>query len=113
MTRKTRFLLDSKGAPILRRRPRADDDDWEEDEFEDDWDEELGDTGYADSDNDPVAIGVCAVDTGILNASGQPIIRHPLRVKLGFRRPDDAYHAPTLDSDAFGEGSIVGWVYDI
>jgi len=95
-----------KKAP-LRMFYEDDEEVWEDDDA---FDESVpGQTGHAEELPDA---GVAAVFTGVLNQFGDPIIRHPLRVRVGFHPENKKYHAPTADADDDGYGSIVGWVYE-
>lgn len=51
--------------------------------------------------------------TGLLNATGDPIIRHPVTVRIGFHPERNKYYTPTLeDDDIPSAGAVVGWYYD-
>ena len=101
---------DGKGLGLCDDDPYDDD----EEEFWDDEDDESGPegSGFATEADGPPSIGVCAIDTGLLNASGQPVIRHPVRVRPGFHPPSRQFHVPTSEDDADGSGSVVGWAYE-
>lgn len=89
---------------------RADDDEeWDEVEEEGGPDS----LGFAESgDGPPESVGVFPVFTGLLNAAGEPVIRHPIRIRVGFHLEANKYHTPTAEDDADGSGSVVGWAYE-
>jgi hypothetical protein len=88
----------------LKKRFRMNDEEWDDDEFFD-----------PDAGPDDVEVegpSFAPMFTGILDSSGNPVLRHPVVVRMGFYREEDKYHTPTLDSGPYpGSDSIVGWVY--
>lgn len=54
------------------------------------------------------------VFTGVLKPNGEPIIRHPVVIRMGFHPEENKFHCPTLDEGQFGEaeGKVFGWVYE-
>lgn len=92
------------------RRSWLDDEEWDEE------DEELTDEeeGHCPDSLEVEGPSYAPVFTGLLNASGQPIIRHPVVMKVGFHPEESKYHAPTMDDNGFDEadGRIFGWVYE-
>lgn len=54
-----------------------------------------------------------AVFSGVLDADGAPIYRHPVQVRMGFHMPDRKHWIPTLeDSDDQNEDDrTLGYVY--
>jgi hypothetical protein len=52
--------------------------------------------------------------TGVLNARGEPILRHPMVIRMGFHKEENKYHCPTIDDGEFpGSVRVFGWVYDV
>jgi hypothetical protein len=82
---------------------------FEDDEEEDEHDEE----GHC-SDVEVDGVDFAPMFTGLLNASGEPILRHPIVMRMGFQPKDKQYHCPTLDEGEFpGSVRVAGWVYDV
>ena len=84
--------------------------------FEDDeWDDDEEDLGWEDGGPADVEVdgpSFAPVWVGLLDASGEPILRHPVVIRMGFHTDENKYHTPTLDdSDTPGAGSVVGFVY--
>lgn len=77
------------------------------DEFEGAWQHaETMDPAVEVSEHDPVF-------TGVYNASGDPIMRHPVKVRFGFYPETKKYHIPSLrDDEEHDDGAIVGWHYE-
>jgi hypothetical protein len=51
--------------------------------------------------------------TGLLDAEGEPILRHPITVRVGFHPEHRRYHTPTLETDDIPTSeAVVGWVYE-
>lgn len=83
-----------------------DDDEWEDDE---DVSEEDG----AVSDVEVEGPHFAPVFTGVFKPNGDPIIRHPVVMRMGFHPEDRKYHCPTLDDNVMdGSDRVFGWVYD-
>lgn len=90
--------------------------------FEEEWEEEeeYEDDDLSEEDGScPDGLEVegpsySPVFTGLLNASGEPILRHPLVMRVGFHPERNKYHCPTLEDNGFYEddGKVFGWVYD-
>lgn len=95
-----------------RRRFRLCDEEWDDDEEEWDEDDELEDDGgHVPEVEGP---SYAPVFTGLLKANGEPILRHPIVMRMGFHPEDRKYHCPTLEDNGFDEedGRVFGWVYD-
>ncbi len=93
------------------------------DDFEDDWDDEDdfdldededGPSGQGDTYEDPSAGPAhTPMWTGLLTASGEPILRHPVVMRVGFHPQRNQYHAPTLEEGDYETSErVAGWVYD-
>lgn len=80
---------------------------------EEEWEAEEGEGGGPE-DLEVEGPSYAAVFTGLLNANGEPIIRHPVVMRVGFHTEENKYHAPTMDDNGFEEsdGRIFGWVYE-
>lgn len=95
-------------------RTRADDydDEWEDDE--DDFYLEEGPSGQGSSyEENPTGPAFAPMWTGLLNHAGDPILRHPVAIRLGFHPERNKYYTPTLeDDDIPSSGAVVGWYYD-
>lgn len=127
MRHQKRFIIAGKpGNTVFRDRklragfvPPGSEEYWDAQWQQAEIDEELAEEGYPQGSgfggdlDGPPAIGVCAVDTGLLNASGQPVIRHPVRIRVGFHLEENKYHTPTAEDDGDGSASIVGWAYEV
>lgn len=87
---------------------------WSEEEYEEEEEFEDEEEGECPSDLEVEGPSYAPVFTGLLNARGEPIIRHPVVVRMGFHPERNKYHAPTLDDNGFDEedGRVYGWVYD-
>lgn len=89
---------------------RLDDEEWDEDD-DDLIDEE---EGHCPDNLEVEGPSYAPVFTGLLDAHGNPIIRHPVVIRMGFHPERNKYHAPTLEDNGFEEadGKVFGWVYD-
>lgn len=90
-----------------------------DEEFEEEWDDEEGDLidpeeGHCPEDVEVEGPSYAPVFTGLLDAHGNPIIRHPVVMRVGFHPERNKYHAPTLEDNGYEETGdrIFGWVYD-
>ena len=51
--------------------------------------------------------------TGLYKANGDPILRHPVALRVGFWPEDMKLYTPTLEDDGVpGSSAVIGWVYD-
>lgn len=50
------------------------------------------------------------VFTGVLDATGRPIIKHPVVMRCGFHHEDNKYYCPTKEAE--DDNGIVGWIYE-
>ena len=48
--------------------------------------------------------------TGLLTASGRPIIKHPIVVRMGIHPREKKLYLPTLEDD---DDPILGWSYGV
>ncbi|QGH74974.1 hypothetical protein MAL1_00228 [Bacteriophage DSS3_MAL1] len=87
-----------------------DDEEWDEE------DDELIDEeeGHCPDNLEVEGPSYAPVFTGLLDAHGNPIIRHPVVIRMGFHPERNKYHVPTLEDNGFEEadGKVFGWVYD-
>ena len=85
-----------------------DDDDYEEElEDEEEWENE-GPTGI-----EVTGPSFIPSWTGLLDHKGEPIVRHPVAVRLGFYPERNKMYCPTMEEeDAPGADAVVGWIYD-
>ena len=84
-------------------------------------DEEFDDEEYDDVEEEweggPTGIEVTGPSfipswTGLLDHKGEPIIRHPVAVRLGFHPERNKMYCPTMEEeDAPGADAVVGWIY--
>jgi hypothetical protein len=89
--------------PFKLIRLNEDDEEWDD---EDEWDESGPEALEVDGPS------FAPTWSGLLDADGEPILRHPVVIRMGFHPADNKYHTPTLDdSDTPGAGSVVGFVY--
>lgn len=97
-------------------RTRADDydDEWEDDEDDFYLEDEEGPSGHGTSyEEAPSGPAFAPMWTGLLNHKGDPILRHPVAVRVGFHPERNKYYTPTLESDDIpSSGAVVGWYYD-
>ena len=97
------------------RKLLLDDEPYEDEEFdyEEEWDEDEEEGGGPD-DLEVSGPLFSPVFTGLLNASGEPILRHPVAVRCGFHPERNKYYTPTMEDDGIpGSEAVVGWVYDV
>lgn len=83
-----------------------DDEDWEwveESEFEEGEVMEEGPSG-------PPLPRYTPVFTGVLDANGRPIIKHPVVMRCGFHTEERKYYCPTKENEE--HDGIVGWFYE-
>lgn len=93
---------------FMRRKGYFDEEEWDDEEDYIDEDEDGG-----PSDVEVSGPSFTPVWTGLLNAAGDPILRHPVAVRCGFHPERDKLYTPTLeDDDIPGSGAVVGWAYD-
>lgn len=98
-------LLDATGRAF--RLNDDDEEEWEEDEEVDE--DEDGSCSEVEVEGPHFA----PVFTGVLKPNGEPIIRHPIVIRMGFHPEDRKYHCPTLDDNVMdGSDRVFGWVYD-
>lgn len=83
---------------------------WVEDDDEEMWDEPDGMPEHLEVDGPSYA----PMFTGVLDANGDPILRHPIIMRMGFHPENRKYYCPTLDDTGYDEdpGRIFGWAYD-
>lgn len=86
---------------------------WEDDEEE--WEDEEDEDGQCPEGLEVEGPSYAAVFTGVLNARGEPIIRHPVVMRVGFHPQRNQYHCPTMNESGFEEddGKVFGWFYEV
>lgn len=95
----------------MKTRFRLDEEDWPDEE---EWPEDGEDD---DEDGGPEGLEVdgpsfAPMFTGVYDPEGNPVLRHPVVIRMGFYPERSKYYTPTLDAGPYpGAASIVGWVY--
>ncbi|QJA43011.1 hypothetical protein [Phaeobacter phage MD18] len=86
---------------------------------DEEWDEDDNDLideeeGHCPDNLEVEGPSYAPVFTGLLDAQENPILRHPVVLRLGFHPERNKYHVPTLEDTGFdeAEGKVFGWVYD-
>lgn len=90
---------------------RLNEEEWEDEEDEDDLTEE---DGHCPEGLEVEGPSYAPIFTGILKANGDPYLRHPVVIRMGFHPERNKFHCPTLEDSGFDEedGKVFGWVYD-